>query len=105
MRNTYFNAKPKEQTESHIESWVKEKIEPNGFLFWKFVSPGTTGVPDRVIVSPTGKVYFVEFKTEIGKQTAIQRFREGQLKTRGANFRLVVGMTDAIQLVKELQEG
>lgn len=31
---------------------------------FKWVAPGTRGVPDRIIIMPEGKTYFVEMKQE-----------------------------------------
>lgn len=47
----------------------------------KFVSPGTAGVPDRIVFTPYGKIYFVELKQTDGtvspKQALwIRRHRE-----------------------------
>ena len=53
--------------ESSIESYLVRKVKEHGGLCYKFVSPGNPGVPDRIIITPTGKTVYVELKTEIGK--------------------------------------
>lgn len=48
--------------EKDIERKLKQKVESLGCLCLKFVSPQTSGVPDRIIVAPSGISYFVECK-------------------------------------------
>lgn len=49
--------------EKDIERKFKVQLEADGrFRVVKFVSPGNTGVPDRMVLGPRGFVAFVEFK-------------------------------------------
>ncbi len=61
--------------ESVIETKVKEHAEGLGFLVYKFVSPGRRGVPDKLFVSPSGVVFFIEFK-QLGKKPEPCQVRE-----------------------------
>ena len=49
--------------ESEIEKYLckRVKAELKGRAF-KFVSPGFSGVPDRIVLAPTGRIWFVETK-------------------------------------------
>lgn len=58
--------------EKDIEKYFRHKLIDQGCLVFKFVSPGNVGVPDRVIISKTGKVYFVELKRPGGKIRKLQ---------------------------------
>lgn len=49
--------------EKRLEKMLREKIKTVGGLALKFTSPGYTGVPDRIILLPGGKHYFVELKS------------------------------------------
>ena len=48
--------------ERDIERGFRNNIKAKGGLALKFVSPGTSGVPDRVVLLPGGKISFVELK-------------------------------------------
>lgn len=48
--------------ESDIESKIREYAESKGILFKKFVSPEWRGVPDRILISLTGQMAFMEIK-------------------------------------------
>lgn len=48
--------------EKDIERYLRKQVEAAGGLAWKLVCPGCTGVPDRLILLPGGRVYFAEVK-------------------------------------------
>jgi len=59
--------------ESQIESKVVKKAKELGFLTYKFSSPSNRGVPDRIFITSHGEVFFIEFKSEKGKLTKLQK--------------------------------
>ena len=50
--------------ESELEARLVRGVKAAGGVAYKFVSPGSVGVPDRLVVLPGGKVVFVELKAE-----------------------------------------
>ncbi|HBL1432160.1 TPA: VRR-NUC domain-containing protein [Enterococcus faecium] len=54
------------QNENDIEKYLVRQIKSIGALCYKFTSPGTRGVPDRIIVY-RGNVFFAELKRPGGK--------------------------------------
>lgn len=70
-------------TESDIESYLRDKIRAMGGKCWKFVSPGTGGVPDRIVLLPNGKMFFVELKAPGKKLRPLQRKRKEELQALG----------------------
>lgn len=48
--------------EAVFERKLKKRIEEKGGLCLKWVSPGYTGVPDRIVLLPGGRIFFVEVK-------------------------------------------
>lgn len=69
--------------EQHLEQALVKTVEALGGVCWKLVSPGTAGVPDRIVLLPDGHVGFVEVKAPGGKVRAIQNHRLRQLKYLG----------------------
>jgi hypothetical protein len=61
------------EKETAIESKVVKKAKQLGFLTYKFVSPSNRGVPDRIFISPSGKIFFIEFKSKKGKLSKLQQ--------------------------------
>lgn len=48
--------------EKIIEEKLTKTVKQNGGVCWKFTSPGTAGVPDRIVLMPGGRIAFVEVK-------------------------------------------
>lgn len=88
--------------EKEIERRMCEMIRKRGGLTYKFTSPGNVGVPDRLVITPTGVVWFVELKTETGRLANIQKWQIRELEKRGANVRVVYGLQGAIDFVNEV---
>ena len=64
--------KPREKRgplEKDIERTVCAFAREKGFLTYKFTSPNRRSVPDRLLISPSGEVFFIEFKARGKKPT------------------------------------
>lgn len=64
--------------ESAIEKYLRRNVEKLGGHCWKFVSPGTDGVPDRIVLL-NGWVIFVELKRPGETPRPLQLKRHAQL--------------------------
>lgn len=80
--------------ESQIEAWLVRAVKQRGGLCFKWVSPGNNGVPDRIVITPKGRVIFVELKTDTGRLSRIQILQQGLLRSRKAEVVTLYGMTD-----------
>lgn len=88
--------------EKEIERRMCEMIRKRGGLAYKFTSPGNPGVPDRLVITPGGVVWFVELKTEAGRLANIQKYQKSELEKRGANVRVIHGWDAAKEFVNEV---
>ena len=72
------------ELEKEIERKLKKVIERHGGKCLKWVCPGWNGVPDRCVLMPGGRVYFVELKRpKGGKLSATQKWWHRQLMHLG----------------------
>lgn len=69
--------------ESVIEAYLRDRVKELGGKAYKFVSPGNTGVPDRLVCLPGGRVIFVELKAPGKKPTAMQLAQQRKLAELG----------------------
>ena len=69
--------------ERFIEQKLVARVKREGGLCPKFVSPGSDGWPDRLVLMPGGKFAFVELKAPQGKLRPIQVQRHAQLRDLG----------------------
>ena len=58
--------------ERDVERYLRERVKQLGGRAYKFVSPGNNGVPDRIVMLPGGKLFFVELKAPGKESTALQ---------------------------------
>ena len=86
--------------ENRIEEKLEKDIRKIGGRAMKFISPGMSGVPDRLVLLPGGKVYFVELKAPNKKLRALQAYRAKELKKLGFDVRCI----DTLEKTKEFIE-
>lgn len=90
--------------ESAIEARLRDGVKAMGGICWKFVSPGTTGVPDRIIILPGGTIIFVELKADTGRTSDIQQYRINELRNIGADVRVLKGLPQVKAFLEEVME-
>jgi hypothetical protein len=89
--------------EKAIEEKLVNAVKAVGGVCWKFTSPGTSGVPDRIVLMQDGRIGFVEVKAPGKKPRPLQQSRLKLLLRLG--FKAFVldspdqigGIIDAIQ--------
>lgn len=89
--------------ESQIEKNLVEGVKRLGGMCLKFVSPGSPGVPDRLIITASGRIIFAELKAETGRLEKIQKWRIEEMRKRGADVRVVKGTEAVRQLLAEIE--
>lgn len=90
-------------TERQIERWLGQQVRDLGGLYFKWVSPGNVGVPDRIIILPGGHIVLAEIKTDFGQMTPQQDRLQRRLAAIGADVQLVIGLAGAEALVKRIR--
>ncbi|ARW39040.1 VRR-NUC domain-containing protein [Bacillus siamensis] len=75
--------------ESQLERILKREVERQGGKAMKFISPGLSGVPDRIVLLPGGKLVFVEMKAPGEKPRPLQLKRKKDLETMGFEVRVL----------------
>lgn len=88
--------------ESEIEGRLGRMIKQHGGLYFKFVSPGCPGVPDRLVALPGGRIIFVELKTDTGTVSALQRYQIDRMRAQGLDVRVIRGQAEAEAFAKEV---
>jgi hypothetical protein len=89
-------------TESQVERHLHSRIGLIGGMCLKFTSPGTAGVPDRIIIHE-GRTMFVELKRpgETPRPLQVTVFR--QMKRLGAFIYVLSSKEQVDQFVNELK--
>ena len=80
--------------ESEIEKRIRVYVRSRGGLCLKWVSPGFTGVPDRIILMPGKRIVFAEIKRPGEKLRPRQERVKAQLEAFGFTVLRVTGEED-----------
>ena len=92
--------------EKEIERKLVDMVKRHGGLCLKWVCPGWSGVPDRIILLPGGRVYFIETKRpKGGRLSAIQKWWRKQLTGLGFFAGVVWTETDVETLELVILDG
>lgn len=70
-------------TEKRIEKKLRDACRKMGGIAIKLYSLSLTGLPDRMVLMPGGRIWFVELKSERGKLSAMQDFVHRFLRNLG----------------------
>lgn len=82
-----------EKLEKDIEKKLRDAIKKRGGFCLKWVCPGWSGVPDRLVLLPGGRIIFVETKRpKDGRVARLQEWWHRQL--RGLGFQVYVVFTE-----------
>ena len=68
----------------------------------KFVSPGSPGVPDRVVITPRGRTVYVELKTSTGRLSKVQKWQIAEMRKRKVDVRVLYGLDDVLRFLEEV---
>lgn len=76
--------------EKDLEAKLVKAIKDRGGYAIKWISPGTTGLPDRIVILPGERIAFVEMKRPKGSRVGkLQDYWCRELASRGFMYRRV----------------
>lgn len=87
--------------ESEVEKYLRIKIKSIGGLCYKWVSPGNSGVPDRIVIYD-GIVWFVELKRPNAKPRASQIACHDKLRSKGVKVSVLDSIDEVDDFIEEL---
>jgi len=84
--------------EKQLEKKLKTEVEKLGGLCLKLVTPGFTGIPDRLVIMPGGNIWFVEMKAPGAERSERQKTVFGVLRLQGCKAAVI----DSYELLESL---
>ena len=79
-------------------------MKDQGGMCPKLISPGTDGMPDRMVLLPEARIGFVEVKRPGAKPRPLQERRQGQLRELGFLVLVLDDPEKIPEIIKEIQE-
>lgn len=89
--------------ESAIEAFFRREVRKLGGHAIKMV-PTSKGLPDRLVVMPGGRTYFVELKQTSGKTSPAQDMWHSRLRGLGHHVAVLYGRDDCKQWLRLITE-
>ena len=92
--------------EKDVEAYLRKKVKEDlhGIAF-KFVSPGFNGVPDRIILVPKGRIFFVETKAPKKQLRKLQEYVCNIIKNLGFIVVRIDTKEKVTEFIREVQIG
>ena len=84
--------------ESEIEKEVCLYAKSKGWLTYKFISPSSKGVPDRILLN-NGKVIFIEFKANKKLPTKLQNKIISNIRSKNIQVYVIDNINDGKKLI------
>lgn len=91
--------------EQKIEQKLVKVAKANGGLCFKFSSPGTVGVPDRILLLHHGRIAFIEVKAPGKKLKPVQAYRKRQIEELGFKVYVLDSYEQIQIIIDEMKEG
>lgn len=89
--------------EKEVEKKLVKAVKPEGGVCWKFTSPETAGVPDRIVLMPEGRIAFVEVKAPGEKPRKLQLSRHRLLRRLGFKVYVLDALEDIEKIISEVK--
>ena len=81
--------------EREVEAKLRKTVNGFGGMCLKWVCPGWAGVPDRIILLPKGRIWFIELKRPRGGVlSSRQLWWQRKLNALGFPYRVIWNDTD-----------
>jgi hypothetical protein len=90
--------------ESVLEERLRVAVRRLGGVCWKLPSKFYRGIPDRMILLPLGRVYFIELKASNGRPSAFQLSRIAFLRKIGFDARILIGPDELQAFIDALSD-
>lgn len=85
------------------EETLRDGVAAMGGRCFKLNFPGVAGAPDRLVLLPGGRLFFVELKSKTGALETSQRVMFPKLAALGFPVRVLYGSDDVSNFLSELR--
>ena len=90
--------------EKQVEQKLVQAVRLAGGMCPKLVSPGTDGMPDRMVLLPGCRIAFVEVKAPGKEPRPLQNLRHKQLRALGFPVFVLDDPEKVLWILKEVSE-
>ncbi|MGE4214127.1 MAG: VRR-NUC domain-containing protein [Anaerotignaceae bacterium] len=88
--------------EKNVENHLKNKVKLMGGIALKINSASMAGLPDRMVLFPEGKIFFVELKAPGKKPRPLQMSAHRLLQSLGVTVYVIDSIDGVQQFLEEV---
>ena len=88
--------------ERDIERYLVRRAIEHGGKAYKWVSPGHVGVADRIVLLPSGVVWFVELKSSTGRLSPLQKIFAADMVRMGMTYIVIRSKEEVDELLQRV---
>lgn len=88
--------------ERDLEKILVDEVKNAGGKAYKFICPGNSGVPDRIVILPGRPPVFAELKAEGGELSAVQKVQINRLVELGQAVYIVRGLDGLAEFFRDV---
>lgn len=89
--------------ESALESRLVREVKSIGGIATKWSSPGSNGVPDRIVLLPNARTVFVEMKAPGKPLQPLQEYWAKKLRALGHSVYKLDSVEDIAKFIEEVK--
>lgn len=90
-------------TEKQIEEHLRDRIKKRGGIAPKLTTPGTSGIPDRLVIIG-GSIYLVELKKPTGRLSPVQKTLHQKIRSTGNPVYILWSYEDVDDFVDHIDD-
>jgi len=75
-------------------------LDKLGYMMINLVEVKPAGIPDMVTISPSGQIYWLEFKTKSGRLSKIQEYQISKLKEYKQSVYVIRSLDDLKEVIE-----
>jgi len=84
--------------ESKLQSNIINLFSKHGWVVLKIIKCNMNGISDLILFKD-GKTLFIEVKSDIGKPSPMQLFRQKQLRQQGFTYEIINSLEQCLSLI------
>ena len=93
-----------QESEKTLEARLVREIQNRGGMALKYTSQHHRGIPDRIILMPFGRTYFVELKSTGQKPTRLQDYAMRRIGGLGFFVTVIDNSKDLDAFIKQVEQ-
>jgi hypothetical protein len=92
-------------TEKTLQQYIVRILKHVGCITYKFASPSNRGVPDLIVITPTGNTLYIEVKhpNKKGKLTELQKHTINKFRNQKATVYVVDSKEEARRIANRIE--